>query len=163
LLAYFFFRKISSSSSSGCCLAFCDLKKKSDKSHHRHKKVKNFGIILNEQKEEKKDVRYSRRRRAPFRARSLFLRDPRIVAIVRAFVHFYSLFFWSIYYYFKKKKSASRRQPSHTPAIAFFLTNFSFILFSSSNAAAEGFRTKRDADRSRERRFWTSPRKIYRS
>jgi hypothetical protein len=127
------------------------------------KKLLKFCIISNEQKEEKKDVRYSRRRRAPFRARSLFLRDPRIVAIVRAFVHFYSLFFWSIYYYYLKKKSASRRQPSQTPAIAFFLTNFSFILFSSSNAAAEGFRTKRDADRSRERRFWTSPRKIYRS
>jgi len=57
------------------------------------KKLLKFCIISNEQKEEKKDVRYSRRRRAPFRARSLFLRDSRIVAIVRVFVHFYSLFF----------------------------------------------------------------------
>jgi len=45
------------------------------------------------QQTKKKDVCYSRRRRAPFRARSLFLRDSRIVAIVRVFVHFYSLFF----------------------------------------------------------------------
>jgi hypothetical protein len=48
---------------------------------------------LKNKKKKKKDVCYSRRRRAPFRARSLFLRDPRIVAIVRVFVHFYSLFF----------------------------------------------------------------------
>jgi hypothetical protein len=58
---------------------------------------------LKNKKKKKKDVCYSRRRRAPFRARSLFLRDPRIVAIVRVFVHFYSLFFGQ-FLILKKKK-----------------------------------------------------------